>query len=194
MLKIINKTNFCELLKTINLKSLKYIFTFFLLLNLSFVYCQTDESNLKLGLGTSFFNINENFDDIFLFNNSSPIIIGIKKKRLRLESISNLSILQSEIDDSNFIRGSIRLSLDYFFNLSKKMRIYTGPQYGLNSNKTHLINLHVGGEYFLHKNWSISNQIGLNFLFDDQKFIQTNSSIVLRFYVNLSKKRDDMHK
>lgn len=150
-----------------------------------FSYGQKKEFIARVGLGTSFFNINENFDDIFLFNNSSPVIIGVRKDKYRLESISNISILND--DDSSYVRGSIRLSLDYITKLSKRMEIYFGPQYGLNSNRTNLINLHVGGEYFLHQNWSISNQIGVNFLFDDQKFIQTNSSIILRFYINIKK-------
>lgn len=168
---------------------MKYLLILVFLFSISLSYGQEKFSNLKIGLGSSFFNINENFDDIFLFNNSSPIIIGLKSERLRLESTTNISLSTRE-NNSTFVRGSIRLSIDYFKEISSKMKIYFGPQYGLNTNETHLINLHVGGEYFLHKNWSISNQIGLNFLFDNESesFIQTNSSIILRFYLDLKKK------
>lgn len=101
---------------------MKYLLISVLLFNINSSYCQEKLSNLKIGLGSSFFNINENFDDIFLFNNSSPIIIGLKGERLRLESTTNISLSTRE-NNSTFVRGSIRLSLDYFSEISSKMKI-----------------------------------------------------------------------
>lgn len=143
----------------------------------------------RFSIGTSFFNVNESFDSIFIFNNSSPIIFGLDLQNFRIESTTNISLF-TEGNQYTYVRGSLRLSFDYKKTIFDKINLYFGPQYGLNTNETHLINIHLGGEYFLHKNWSISNQVGLNFLFDNenQTFIQTNSSIILRFYINTSKK------
>ena len=132
---------------------MKYLLISVLLFNINSIYSQEIFTNLKIGIGSSLFNINESFDDLFLFNNSSPIIIGLTNKHLRLESTTNITLSTLE-NNSTYVRGSIRLSLDYISEVSDKMNIYFGPQYGLNTNETHLINLHVGGEYFLHKNWS----------------------------------------
>ncbi len=149
------------------------------------LFSQEKSDRIKLSLGTSFFNVNENFDDLFLFNNASPVFLGFQKGNFRVETIGTISILESEINAEATIRGSVRLTLDYISKISSKMNVYFGPQYGYNSNRTHLCNLHIGGEYFLHDNWSISNQVGLNILFDNKKSFQTNSSIILRFYLGL---------
>ena len=146
---------------------------------------QEKKEKFKLSLGTSFFNVNENFDDLFLFNNASPVFLGFQKGGFRVETIGTISILESETKAVAIIRGSVRLTLDYISQVSSKMNVYFGPQYGYNSNRTHLCNLHIGGEYFLHDNWSISNQVGFNILFDNKKSFQTNSSIILRFYLGL---------
>lgn len=159
------------------------IILFFVVYNL---FGQQKHNKIKLGFGTSLYNINENFNNIFLFNNSSPVIIGVKKDHFRLETISNISFINQK-GNSNFIAGSVRLGLDYIIRPDNKFQIYFGSQYGLNTNNTHLINFHLGGEFFLHPNWSISNQIGLNFLSDTQKLTQTNSSIILRFYLKIKK-------
>lgn len=170
---------------------MKFIILIFIILSVTNkINAQERSSNLKLGLGSSFFNINENFDDIFIFNNSSPVYASLSKNNLRIETITNISLLTNE-NEKTFVRGSLRLGIDYFFELTNRFNLYTGSQYGINTNETHLINLHIGGEYFLHKNWSISNQLGLNFLFDNysKNYIQTNSTIILRFYLNIEKEK-----
>ncbi|WP_138940618.1 hypothetical protein [Aquimarina agarivorans] len=147
-------------------------------------FCQEASSKKRFGLGSSFFNLNESFDDLFLFNNSSPISMNYQiSNKLRIENNTNITFINQK-ENSTRVRGSLRLSLDYLKKISENFIIYSGPQIGINTSKTKLINIHIGGEYFLHKNWSISNQVGLNFLFDSNSnnSIQTNSSIILRFY------------
>ena len=173
---------------------MKKIFSLILLTTIiNSINAQDKNTRPRISVGTTFSNLNENFEDIFLFNNSRPIIAGLDYPNLRIESITNVSIENSPNNDETSIRGSIRLSLDYKKKVSNKMQIYFGPQYGLHSSRTHLLNLHLGGEYFLHKNWSISSQIGVNFLFvnsTNQTLILTNNSFILRFYINTKKNND----
>ena len=50
---------------------------------------QEQSSSIKLSLGASFFSLNESFDDLFFFNNSSPLYVGIViHDSYRIESIS----------------------------------------------------------------------------------------------------------
>lgn len=165
-----------------------------IILILSFLFysilsiAQNENKNLKLNIGSTLTSFGDNFEDIFVFNNSRPIIAGLNYSNFRVESIINIS-LETRDNNQTSVRGSARLSFDYKKNISKKTIIYFGPQYGLHSSKTHLFNLHLGGEFFFHKNWSISNQIELDFLFvnKNKTLILTNNSLLLRFYINIRK-------
>lgn len=146
-------------------------------------YAQEKEKNNKIGLGTSLFNLNESFDNLFFYNNSSPIHVSFfHQKKYRIESILNLSIIDNKEERILKSRGSITLGIDFFTPLNNKVYIYYGPKVGYNTNETKLINGHIGGEYFFYKSWSISNELGLNYLIDFQNYLQTTSSVILRFY------------
>lgn len=144
---------------------------------------EAQEKKYKIGLGTSLFNLNESFTNVFFLNNSSPIYVGVKfKEKYRIESIINLTLTES--DDFGLLssRGSIALSFDWLKPLYEKTSIYYGPKIGFNSNETQLVNIHVGGEYNFYKNWSLSTEIGLNYIKEFTQYVQTTSSIILRFY------------
>jgi hypothetical protein len=155
---------------------------FFLSRNL---YSQKDNTKKKhkFGIGTSIFNLNESFDDLFFFNNSSPIYLSYTlKEKHRLETILNLSIISNKEAVKISSRGSVSITYDFLNLVSKKLVIYPGIKAGFNSNENILLNLHVGGEYFLHNRWSISSEVGLNYLIAHQDYLQTTSNIILRFY------------
>lgn len=147
------------------------------------VYSQEVLKNNRVGLGTSLFNLNESFDNLFFYNNSSPIHISyLHKKAYRIETILNLSIIDNKEERILKSRGSISIGFDFFKSLNQKVYIYYGPKIGYNTNQIILLNSHIGGEYFFYKSWSISNEIGLNYLIDFQNYLQTTSSVILRFY------------
>lgn len=146
-------------------------------------FSQERVDNIKVGLGTSLFNLNESFTNVFFLNNSSPIYVSmLYKDKFRVESIINLTIANS--DDSGILssRGSIALGVDWFHPLYEKTAIYYGPRIGYNTNKTKLINTHIGGEYDFYKNFTISTEIGFNYIMEYTNYLQTTSSIILRFY------------
>ena len=146
-------------------------------------HAQEKAKPIEVGLGTSLFNLNESFDDLFFYNNSSPIFVSVLiNKKYRIETILNLSIINNKEDRILKSRGSITLGFDYLKRLNDKINIYFGPKVGYNTNETKLFNAHVGGEYFFYKSWSISNEIGLNYLTTYESYLQTTSSIILRFY------------
>lgn len=145
---------------------------------------QEKEKNIKIGLGTSLFNLNESFDNLFFYNNSSPVFVSLLyKDKIRLETILNLSVLDNPDERELKSRGSITLGVDFFKSINEKVKIYYGPKLGYNTNETKLLNAHIGAEYFFYKRWSISNEVGLNYLKDYQSYIQTTSSVILRFYL-----------
>lgn len=147
------------------------------------IHAQEEKKSIKFGLGTSFFNLNESFDNLFFYNNSNPIYTSILyKDKYRFESILNLSIINNKEDRELKSRGSITIGFDYLKPINEKIKIYTGPRIGHNTNQTSIINAHIGGEYFFYKHWSISNELGLNYIIDFEDYIQTTSSIILRFY------------
>lgn len=149
-----------------------------------FLNAQEQDKSLRTGLGTSLFNLNESFDNLFFYNNSSPIFVSLMyKNKYRFETILNLSIINNKEERILKSRGSITLGFDYLKSVHDQIKIYFGPKIGYNTNETKLLNAHIGGEYFFHNNWSISNELGLNYLIDYQDYIQTTSSVILRFYL-----------
>lgn len=153
----------------------------YLMLSCSYFFAQ--EKKWKVDLGTSLFNLNESFTNVFFLNNSSPIYVGVKyKDAFRVESIINLTLASTDNFGILSSRGSIAFSADWFHPLAKKMAIYYGPKIGFNSNETKLVNAHIAGEYQFYKNFSISTEIGLNYIMEYTEYLQTTSSIILRFY------------
>ena len=96
---------------------------------------------------------------------------------------SNISIIHNKEEAKNKTRGSLSFSFDFLKPLSKNVQLAFGPRIGYNTNETLLTNLHVSGEYFFAKNWSAAVELGLNYLIDNQNYLQTNSNIILRFYI-----------
>ena len=164
-------------MKKITLIYLFFVFTIFK------INAQKGEKPIKIGLGTSLFNLNESFDNLFFYNNSNPILLSVTlNNKIRIESILNISIINNPEDRILKSRGSITLGADYFKPIHEKINLYFGPKIGYNTNETTLINTHIGGEYFFYKSWSISNELGLNYLKAYQSYLQTTSSVILRFY------------
>lgn len=162
----------------------KTMFSLFLCISLCQVNAQTKERSIKFGLGASFFNLNESFDDLFFYNNSSPIYLGLKiKDKYRIESIINVSLIEHNETSDNLTRGSATLGFDFIRELFEKFHLYYGPRIGYNTNETLLTNAHIAGEYYFHKRWSVSAEIGCNYLLDDQNYFQTNSNLIVRFYL-----------
>lgn len=158
------------------------LFTFLILLGIN-GYTQEKVDNIKVGLGTSLFNLNESFNNVFFLNNSSPIYVSILYKDMfRVESIVNLTVTNSSDFGILSSRGSIALGVDWFHPLYEKTAIYYGPRIGFNSNQTKLVNAHIGGEYDFYKNWTISTEIGFNYVMEYVNYLQTTSSVILRFY------------
>lgn len=147
-------------------------------------FAQNKTDAYKIGLGASLFDVNETFNDLFVFNNSRPIYLSVTiHEKFRIESIMNFSVTDyQDGEDIHFAKGSFSLAFQYVKPTSKKLDIYFGSKIGLNSNKTKLVNLHIGGELYLHERWSISNEIGANYLIEYDKYFQTTSSVILRFY------------
>lgn len=152
--------------------------------SLSNVFAQKKTNKYKIGLGAALFDINESFNDFFIFNNSRPIYLSLTiHEKFRIESITNLSVTDyQDGEDIHFAKGSFSLAFQYIKPTAKKFDLYFGSKVGLNSNKTKLVNLHIGGELYLHKRWSITNEIGANYLIEYDKYFQTTSSVILRFY------------
>ena len=165
---------------------MKTSFNFLIVLffvNVVYTYAQEQTKSTKVGLGTSLFNLNESFDNLFFYNNSSPVFISLLiNKKYRIETILNLSIIDKKEDRILKSRGSITFGFDFLKPLNDKVNIYFGPKIGYNTNETKLFNAHIGGEYFFYKSWSISNEIGLNYLTTYESYLQSTSSIILRFY------------
>lgn len=155
-------------------------------LYLLFVFCTigfAQEKKYKIGLGTSLFNLNESFTNVFFLNNSSPIYVSILyKNSFRIESIVNLTLANTENSGILSSKGSISLSADWFHPLHEKTALYYGPKIGFNSNETKFANAHIGGEYDFYKNWTISTEIGFNYVMEYTEYLQTTSSVILRFY------------
>lgn len=161
---------------------MKNIISFCLLIGLTTLgFAQ--EKKYTIGLGTSLFNLNESFTNVFFLNNSSPVYVSIRYKELfRIESIVNLTLANTNEFGVLSSRGSIALSADWFHPLHKKTALYYGPKIGFNSNETKLVNGHIGGEYSFYKNFTISTEIGLNYIMEYTQYLQTTSSVILRFY------------
>ncbi len=162
----------------------KTILFFFFCLAFGFTHAQESERSIKFSLGASFFNLNESFDDLFFYNNSSPIYLGLKiKDKYRIESIVNASIIEKNETPDSVTRGSLTLGFDFIQSLFDKFHLYYGPRIGYNTNATILTNAHIAGEYYFHKRWSVSAEIGCNYLLDNQNYFQTNSNLIVRFYL-----------
>lgn len=164
------------------MKKVTFLFVFSILCATQ-INAQKTTKPLKIGLGTSLFNLNESFNNLFFYNNSSPIFVSLfYKEKIRFETILNMSILDTPGENLLKSKGSITLGVDLFKHINDKVSIYYGPKVGYNSNKSTLINAHIGGEYFFYRSWSVSNEVGFNYLIDFQNYLQTTSSVILRFY------------